>query len=160
MLASCSMSEQITLREARREDVGAIVALLADDHLGAGREMVGDPPAPAYFAAFERVDSDPRNLLAVAEDGAGKVVGTLQMTFIPGLSNQGAELALIEAVRVDASLRGQGVGQRMIEWALAQARARGCAHIELMSHASRTDAQRFYERLGFARSHVGMKRAL
>jgi GNAT superfamily N-acetyltransferase len=154
------MSEQITLREARREDVGAIVALLADDELGAGREVVREPPAPAYLAAFERVEADPRNLLAVAVDGAGAVVGTLQMTFIPGLSNQGAALALIAAVRVASGLRGQGVGQRMIEWALAQARARGCAHIELMSHASRTDAQRFYERLGFVRSHVGMKRSL
>ena len=154
------MSEQITLREARREDVGAIVALLADDHLGAGREVVADPPAPAYSAAFERVDADPRNLLAVAVDSTGAVVGTLQMTFIPGLSNQGAELALLEAVRVASALRGQGVGQRMIEWAMDQARARGCAHIELMSHGSRTAAQRFYERLGFARSHVGMKRAL
>jgi GNAT superfamily N-acetyltransferase len=154
------MSEQITLRAARREDVGAIVALLADDRLGAGREVVSDPPARAYVAAFERVDADPRNLLAVAEDATGAVVGTLQMTFIPGLSNQGAELALVEAVRVASALRGRGVGQQMIEWALAQARSRGCAHIELMSHASRKDAQRFYERHGFALSHVGMKRAL
>ena len=154
------MSDAITLREARREDVAAIVALLADDHLGAGREVVSDPPSPAYFAAFEKVAADPRNLLAVAEDAAGVVVGTLQMTFIPGLSNQGAELALIEAVRVASSLRGRGLGQVMIGWAMDEARRRGCANIELISHGSRADAQRFYERLGFARSHVGMKRAL
>ena len=154
------MPDAITLREARREDVAAIVALLADDHLGAGREVVSDPPSPAYFAAFEKVAADPRNLLAVAEDAAGVVVGTLQMTFIPGLSNQGAELALIEAVRVASSLRGQGLGQVMIGWAMDEARRRGCANIELISHGSRADAQRFYERLGFARSHVGMKRAL
>ena len=154
------MPDPITIREARREDVAAIVALLADDHLGAGREVVSDPPSPAYFAAFEKVAADPRNLLAVAEDAAGVVVGTLQMTFIPGLSNQGAELALIEAVRVASSLRGRGLGQVMIGWAMDEARRRGCANIELISHGSRADAQRFYERLGFARSHVGMKRAL
>jgi len=154
------MPDAIALREARREDVAAIVVLLADDDLGAGREVVSDPPSPAYFAAFEKVAADPRNLLAVAEDAAGVVVGTLQMTFIPGLSNQGAELALIEAVRVASSLRGQGLGQVMIGWAMDEARRRGCANIELISHGSRADAQRFYERLGFARSHVGMKRTL
>jgi ribosomal protein S18 acetylase RimI-like enzyme len=154
------MPDAITIREARREDVAAIVALLADDHLGAGREVVSDPPAPAYFEAFEKVTADPRNLLAVAEDAAGKVVGTLQMTFIPGLSNRGAELALIEAVRVDSGLRGQGLGQVMIGWALEEARARGCRFVELFTHESRVDAQRFYERLGFERSHAGMRRAL
>jgi GNAT superfamily N-acetyltransferase len=154
------MPDAITLREARREDVAAIVGLLADDHLGAGREVVSDPPAPAYFEAFEKVAADPRNLLAVAEDAAGAVVGTLQMTFIPGLSNQGAELALIEAVRVASSLRGQGLGQVMIGWAMDEARRRGCRAIELLTHASRVDAQRFYEHLGFEKSHAGMRRAL
>jgi len=150
----------ITLRPARREDVAAIVALLADDSLGAAREVVCDPPAARYFEAFEKVDADPRNLLAVAEDAAGGVVGTLQMTFIPGLSNQGAELALVEAVRVSSRLRGQGLGEAMMAWAMDQARARGCRNIELFTHASRVDAQRFYERLGFVRSHAGMRRGL
>ncbi|HEX3367239.1 GNAT family N-acetyltransferase [Phenylobacterium sp.] len=150
----------LSLRPARREDVAAIVRLLADDHLGGGREQVTDPPLPAYFEAFEKVAADPRNLLSVAQDAAGAVVGTLQMTFIPGLSNQGAELALIEAVRVDSSLRGQGVGQVMIRWAMDEARRRGCANIELLAHNSRVDAQRFYERLGFVKSHAGMRRPL
>ena len=154
------MPDPITLRTSRREDVAAIVRLLADDHLGAGREVVSDPPPASYFAAFEKVDADPRNLLAVAEDAGGKVVGTLQMTFIPGLSNQGAELALIEAVRVYSSLRGQGLGQVMIVWALDEARRRGCRFVELFTHASRVDAQRFYERLGFEKSHAGMRREL
>jgi GNAT superfamily N-acetyltransferase len=140
--------------------VGAIVALLADDDLGSGREVVSDPPAPGYLEAFARVAADPRNLLTVAEDASGAVVGTLQMTFIPGLSNQGAELALIEAVRVASSLRGQGVGQVMIRWALDEARRRGCANIELLAHNSRADAHRFYERLGFVKSHAGMRRRL
>ena len=154
------MPDPITLRTARRDDVAAIVRLLADDALGAGRETLSDPPGEAYFAAFERVAGDPRNLLAVAEDAAGRVVGTLQMTFIPGLSNRGAELALVEAVRVDSRLRGGGVGRQMMAWAMDEARRRGCASMELLSHASRTDAHRFYERLGFAQSHVGMKRRL
>src|SRR5258708_39337261 len=98
----------ITVRKARREDVAAIVRLLADDGLGAGREVVSDPPGAGYVEAFARIDGDQRNLLAVAEDAAGGVVGTLQLTFVPGLSNQGAELALIAAVRVASALRGQG----------------------------------------------------
>ncbi|MGH6908688.1 MAG: GNAT family N-acetyltransferase [Phenylobacterium sp.] len=154
------MSDPITIREARREDVAAIVRLLADDHLGVGREVVSDPPLAAYFEAFEKVAADPRNLLAVAENTGGQVVGTMQMTFIPGLSNQGAELALVEAVRVESGLRGQGLGQVMIGWALDEARRRGCRAIELFTHASRVDAQRFYEKLGFEKSHAGMRRAL
>lgn len=154
------MPDTITIREARRDDVAAIVALLADDPLGAGREVVSEPPLPGYFEAFDRVAADPRNLLAVAEDAAGQVVGTMQMTFIPGLSNQGAELALIEAVRVASSLRGQGQGQVMIAWALDEARRRGCRAVELFTHLSRVDAQRFYEKLGFEKSHAGMRRTL
>jgi len=150
--------QAITVREARREEVAAIVALLADDHLGKDRE---EPAAmDAYLAAFERVAADPRNLLCVAEDGAGRVVGTFQMTLIPGLSNRGAELALIEAVRIASDRRGEGLGEAMIGWAMDEARRRGASAIELFTHNSRADAQRFYERLGFARSHVGMRRGL
>lgn len=150
----------IRMRRARREDVAAIVALLADDDLGGRREQVGDPPAAPYLAAFERLDAEARSLLAVAEDEAGVVVGTLQLTFIPGLSNQGGELALLSAVRVAGSQRGRGLGAQMIGWALDEARRRGCGIIELLTHVSRVDAQRFYERLGFVRSHVGMRRPL
>lgn len=149
--------EATRMRAARRDDVPAIVALLADDHLGRDRE---DPAAmPAYLAAFERIAADARNLLAVAETG-GRIVGTLQITFIPGLSNQGAELALLAAVRVDSGLRGRGLGRVMVEWAMDQARARGCRAMELLTHSSRQDAQRFYEQLGFARTHAGMRRRL
>ena len=150
----------LVCRPARREDVAAIVRLLADDGLGAAREVVSDPPAAAYLEAFDRLAASPRSLLAVAEDAAGAVIGTLQLTFIPGLSNQGAELALVSAVRVDAARRGQRIGEQMMTWAMDEARRRGCAQMELLSHASRTDAHRFYERLGFNRSHLGMKRSL
>jgi GNAT superfamily N-acetyltransferase len=150
----------IALRPARREDVAAIVRLLADDELASARETVSDPPATSYLEAFERVCANPRALLAVAQDADGAVVGTLQMTFIAGLSNQGAELALVSAVRIDSRLRGQGLGEAMMQWAMAEARRRGCRHMELFTHLSRVAAQRFYERLGFTRSHAGMRRAL
>ena len=145
----------IACRPARREDVAAIVRLLADDGLGAGREAVSDPPAAGYLAAFDKIAANPRALLAVAEDAGGRVVGTLQLTFIAGLSNQGAEQALVSAVRVDSSLRGRGLGETMMNWAMDEARARGCTQMELLSHASREAAHRFYERLGFVKSHVG-----
>ena len=156
------MSEpiSITMRRARREDVAAIVRMLADDHLGSGREVVSDPPAAGYLAAFAALDADPRNLLAVAEDAHGRVVGTLHLTFIPGLSNQGGELALLEAVRVDSSLRGGGVGHQMLRWAIDEARRRNCHTVELLAHNTRTDAHRFYESLGFAANHKGMRLAL
>jgi GNAT superfamily N-acetyltransferase len=150
----------IVCRPARREDVAAIVRLLADDGLGAGREVVSDPPAAAYFEAFDKLAANSRSLLAVAQDSDGAVIGTLQLTFIPGLSNQGAELALVSAVRVSSHLRGQKIGEQMMTWAMDEARRRGCASMELLSHASRDGAHRFYERLGFPKSHVGMKRSL
>jgi GNAT superfamily N-acetyltransferase len=147
---------EITFRAARREDVARIVELLADDPLGAGRERFGDPLPASYYAAFDRIEASGGNILTVAElDGA--VVGCLQMTFIPGLSNQGADLALIEGVRVDTALRSQGLGAALIEWALDAARARGCQAVELFTHKTRTDAHRFYDRLGFEQSHVGYR---
>ena len=147
----------IRMRRATRGDVAAIVALLADDARSGEAEEVSDPPAAAYLDAFARLDAEPRSLLIVAEAEDGSVVGTLQLTFIPGLSNRGGELALLSAVRIAASQRGRGLGGQMVGWAIDEARRRGCGIIELLSHASRTDAQRFYERLGFARSHVGMR---
>jgi GNAT superfamily N-acetyltransferase len=122
--------------------------------------VVSDPPAAGYLAAFDAIAANPRALLAVAQSADGEVVGTLQLTFIAGLSNQGAELTLVSAVRVSSGLRGQGLGEAMMLWAMDEARRRGCRHIELFTHRSRVDARRFYERLGFERSHAGMRRAL
>ena len=144
------------MRAAAREEVAAIVALLADDALGRAREVPGDP---AYEAAFERIAADPNQLLAVAVL-EGRVVGTLQLSFLPGLSHLGAWRGEIEAVRVARAMRGQGVGAAMLGWAVAQCRARGCRLVQLTTNVARVDAQRFYERLGFARSHVGFKLSL
>jgi GNAT superfamily N-acetyltransferase len=146
----------VEIRRATAADVPAIVALLADDPLGAKRERPGDP---RYAAAFADIDADPRQVLVVAVVGAdgADVVGTLQLTFIPGLSRLGATRALIEAVRVHAGQRGEGLGGQLIRWAIDTARDRGAAMVQLTTDASRTDAHRFYERLGFQASHVGMK---
>ncbi|MEH2529384.1 ribosomal protein S18 acetylase RimI-like enzyme [Bradyrhizobium sp. AZCC 1588] len=147
---------QVNIRPARREDVGTIIAMLADDPLGGARERIEDPLPQCYFAAFERLQHDPNILLIVAEDGEGAVVGCLQLCILPGLSSQGASRGLIEDVRVASHCRSRGIGEQMVQWAVVEARARECKLVELLTHHTRVDAQRFYERLGFARSHVGM----
>jgi ribosomal protein S18 acetylase RimI-like enzyme len=145
----------ITIRRAGRDDVGAIVAMLADDPLGSGRERLEDPLPSSYFRAFEQVERDPNLQLVVAEDG-GVVVGCLQLCILPGLSSQGASRGLIEDVRVASSCRSRGIGEQLVRWAVAQARAKDCKLVELLTHSTRVDAQRFYARLGFQPSHVGM----
>src|ERR1044071_8964732 len=146
----------VTLRPARRDDVAAIVAMLADDPLGRGRERIEDPLPASYFQAFDRVARDPNLALVVAEDDGGEVVGCLQLCILPGLSSQGASRALIEDVRVAGHCRSRGIGEQLVQWALAEARMKGCKLGELLTHNPRVDAQRFYKRLGFAASHVGM----
>ncbi|MGJ5206682.1 GNAT family N-acetyltransferase [Bradyrhizobium sp. HKCCYLR20261] len=145
----------IIIRPARREDVGAIAAMLADDRLGRARERIEDPLPQSYFDAFEAISRDANITLVVAED-AGRVVGCLQLCILPGISSQGASRALVEDVRVATDRRSLGIGEQLLQWAIAEARARRCKLVELMTHQSRVDAQRFYERLGFAKSHFGM----
>jgi ribosomal protein S18 acetylase RimI-like enzyme len=146
----------VTIRRACRDDVGAIVGMLADDPLGSARERIEDPLPPCYFRAFEALERDPNIQLVVAENGDGSVVGCLQLCILPGLSSQGASRALIEDVRVARSCRSRGIGEQLVQWALAEARARDCKLVELLTHHTRVDAQRFYKRLGFQPSHVGM----
>ena len=146
----------ITIRRARRGDVGVIVAMLADDPLGSARERLEDPLPPSYFRAFEALEQVPNIQLVVAEDGDGAVVGCLQLCILPGLSSQGASRGLLEDVRVASHCRSRGIGEQLVQWAVAEARARGCKLVELLTHHTRVDAQRFYRRLGFEPSHVGM----
>jgi len=153
------MSMEITLRDARREDVPAIVAMLADDALGASRELTTEPLPASYYKAFDALDRDPNNRLLIAEIN-GEIVGTLQITFIHGLSRQGAKRALIEAVRVASLHRGKGFGEQIVREAVEMARREGCAMVQLTTDKSRKDAHRFYERLGFVASHEGMKLVL
>lgn len=145
----------ITIRPARRDDVGAIIAMLADDHLGRTRERIEEPLPQCYFDAFDRIARDANLQLVVAEQ-AGRVVGCLQLCLLPGLSSQGAMRALVEDVRVASDRRSRGIGEQLLQWAIGEARAKRAALLELLTHESRIDAQRFYQRLGFSRSHVGM----
>lgn len=147
-------------RRACAADVAAIVALLADDKLGATRELEADPPLPCYLTAFAAIDRDDNQLLAVALTPDGAIVGCLQISFLPGLSMQGAWRGQIESVRVAAHRRGRGIGRAFVVWAIERCRERGCRIVQLTTHKSRTDAQRFYASLGFEASHEGMKRTL
>lgn len=143
-------------REATRDDVPAVVALLADDVLGRTREL-GDPDH--YLAAFEAMQAEGHNHLIVAEQH-GRVVACYQLVFMSGLSLSASRRAEIEGVRVAADLRGQGMGARLIADAEARARAAGCTLLQLTSNATRTDALRFYEGLGFTGSHIGFKKPI
>ncbi|MFJ6480740.1 MULTISPECIES: GNAT family N-acetyltransferase [unclassified Streptomyces] len=145
---------ELTIRPATEADVPAIVAMLADDPLGATRESPDD--LTPYLAALQRLTGDPNQHLVVAVR-ADRVVGTLQLTIVPGLSRRGATRSIIEGVRVHADERGGGLGTRFIEWAVEKSRAENCALVQLTSDVTRTDAHRFYERLGFTASHVGFK---
>jgi ribosomal protein S18 acetylase RimI-like enzyme len=149
----------LMIRRAARQDLPAIVHLLADDRLGATREADVDPLPESYASAFDAIDRDPNHVLAVADAG-GRVVGVLQLTFLPYLTYQGSWRALIEGVRVASDQRSSGIGRQLIEWAVDRARAHGCRIVQLTSDKSRADAIRFYERLGFVASHEGLKRRL
>lgn len=144
----------IQIRRATAADVGAIATMIAEDQLGATRESADD--LTPYLAAFEQIDADPNQLLIVAERN-DEVIGTLQLTFIPGLSRRGSTRGLIEAVRVAAPARGAGLGTTLIQWAVEESRTRGCTLVQLTSDKTRTNAHRFYTNLGFTNSHEGFK---
>lgn len=146
----------LRIRRAVRADLPAIIRLLADDTLGEARERATDPLPASYYAAFAAIDADPRNELVVAAL-ADEVVGTLQFTLLPSLAYQGGTRAQIESVRVDGRHRSRGIGGLLLRWAIERARERGCHLVQLTTNATRADAHRFYERLGFVGSHVGMK---
>lgn len=146
----------IAIRPAVRDDLEAIVAMLADDVLGSGREEASLPLAAAYTDAFAAIERDANQLLAVAT-AEGNVAGTLQLSFIPGIARTGMWRGQIEAVRIAQAFRNSGLGQQMFEWAIAQCKARGCGLVQLTTDKTRPDAHRFYERLGFEASHVGYK---
>ena len=149
-------ANNLQFRQARAEDLVSIVEMLANDPLGAKREVFSEPLLPTYISAFEAINKDPNNELTVACI-SNEVVGVFQLTFIPYLTYQGSWRALIEGVRVSESYRSKGIGQRMFEWAIERAKAKGCYMLQLTTDKTRPDALRFYERLGFKASHEGMK---
>jgi GNAT superfamily N-acetyltransferase len=144
----------VVIRRATATDVPGIVAMLTDDEIAARRESPDD--LTPYQAAFEAISADPNQVLVVAERN-GELVGTLQLTIMPGLSRKGATRGLVEAVRVAASARGTGLGTTLLEWSIEEARARGCALVQLTTDKARADAHRFYLRLGFQNTHEGFK---
>lgn len=149
----------LRIRDATRSDLPAIIAMLIDDDHGRLREDASLPLDPGYFAAFDAIARDPNQHLIVAER-AGGLIGTLQLSFLPGLSYRGAWRGQIEAVRIARDLRGQGLGAELILWALERCRERDCRIVQLSSSAARTRAHAFYARLGFVGSHLGMKLVL
>ncbi|MCA0149895.1 GNAT family N-acetyltransferase [Rossellomorea vietnamensis] len=150
------MERELQFREATEKDVDRIVEMLADDVLGSKRERYEHPLPESYIQAFNAIDTDPNNELVVACQGE-EVVGVQQITFTPYLTHQGGWRATVEGVRTSASVRGEGVGTKMIQWAIARAEERGCHLIQLTTDKQRPDALRFYERLGFKATHEGLK---
>lgn len=144
------------IRPAKLTDLTAIVAMLADDPLGELREDFREPLPESYSEAFRTIDQDPHQHLVVMEED-GEVIGVLQLTFIPYLTYQGGIRAQIEAVRIRADYRGQGVGEKLFRWAIAEAETQGAHLLQLTTDKKRPDARRFYEKLGFKATHEGMK---
>jgi GNAT superfamily N-acetyltransferase len=151
----------LRFRLATRADVPSIVRMLADDDLGGQRERYAeaDPLPEGYYSAFELISRDPNHELIVAERN-GEVIGTLHLMFLPSISFQGGLRAQVESVRVDKCIQSQGIGSQMMKWTLERAKRRGAHVVQLTTHKSRLDAHRFYERLGFKGSHLGMKLSL
>ena len=150
---------EIAFRRAQNADLPSIVALLADDELGQTREDASTPVNGKYVDAFDAIERDPNQLMAVLVAG-GVVAGCVQISFVPGLSRLGTWRGQIESVRIASSRRDEGLGRRLIEWAIAECRKRGCGLVQLTTDKTRLDARRFYESLGFRASHEGMKLSL
>ena len=150
---------KVLFRVARREDLPDIVRMLADDELGNRREKAEDPLPESYYGAFEQINSDPNHQLIVVEAN-GRIIGTFHLIFLPSISYQGGLRAQIESVRVEREYQNLGIGSEMMKWAIERAKERGAHIVQLTTHKSREDAHRFYERLGFKGSHLGMKLSL
>jgi GNAT superfamily N-acetyltransferase len=151
--------QDILFRLATRADLPPIVRMLADDDLGSQREKIEDPLPESYYSAFEQINNDSNHELLVAERN-GEVIGTLHLIFLPSVSFQGGLRAQVESVRVDKRFQNQGIGSQMMEWTMERAKQRGAHVVQLTTHKTRVDAHRFYERLGFKGSHLGMKISL
>ncbi len=147
----------MVIRPAKREDLPAIVQMIANDKLGRLRENYQIPLPPEYYHAFENIDKDPNQELVVIEAKSEKVIGTLQLSFIQYLTYRGGIRAQIEAVRIHEDHRGHGVGQRLFKWAIDRSKEKGAHVVQLTTDKKRSEALAFYEKLGFVDSHEGMK---
>lgn len=144
-------------RKAVREDVPFIVQMIANDKFGQSRENYRDPLPDQYYEAFEKISANPNQELIVVENDQNEIIGTLHLTFLQYLTYQGGIRAQIEAVRVREDLRGEGIGQKMFEWAIQRSKERNAHLLQLTTDKQRPEAIRFYEKLGFKASHEGMK---
>ena len=152
-------TDKINIRDATNDDLVTIISMLADDPLGQSRESTVEPLDQNYQDAFDAIEEDINQVLAVVEVD-NVIAGCLQLSFIPGLSRIGMWRAQIESVRIGKDFRDKGLGQVMIEWAIGEAKKRGCGLLQLTSDIQRPQAIRFYEKLGFVNSHAGMKLGL
>ncbi len=150
---------RLLIREARAEDLEAIIRLHEEDDLGAHGDLWSPETKPAYEAAFAAIARSTENVLFVAVE-AGEIVGTFQLTFIPNLTGRGALRVKVESVKVKAARRSGGIGARMMAFAEDHARSNGARAMELTSNKTRKDAHRFYERIGFTKGHEGFKKKL
>jgi GNAT superfamily N-acetyltransferase len=146
----------VSIRQANREDLSAIIALFASDMIGGHGDTTDTDAFPDYLAAFERITTTPNETLYIAELD-GEVVGTFQTTVLTTLSGRGSSNMLIEAVQTREDMRGRGIGETMMRFAIEEARQQGLSKVQLGSNKERVDAHRFYERVGFERSHLGFK---
>lgn len=150
---------ELTFRRASRADLPRVVQLMTEDVLGQAREQFSDPLPQPYYDAFQRIDADPMHELIVVERD-GRVVATMHLMELNSLTRLATKRLEVEGVRVEATLRGQRIGEAMMKWAIARAAARGCGIVQLTTDVRRKDAHRFYERIGFVATHVGMKYTL
>lgn len=146
----------LIFRRATRDDLGFIVQSIFEDSVVPTADDPANPHDPLYLAAFDAIARDDNQRLMIAEL-EGVLVGTIQLTFIPGIANRGLWRGLVEAVHITPSQRKKGFGGKMLDWAIAECRTRGCGVVQLTSNKQRLDAHRFYERLGFKKSHDGFK---
>jgi GNAT superfamily N-acetyltransferase len=147
---------EIAIRNATRDDLAFIIGLIDEDSVLDSGEDRDNPLGTGYLAAFTAIDSDPNQMLLIA-DLNGDAVGTFQLTFTPGIARRGGWRCTIESVHVSSEHRNKRIGEKMMTWAVERARERGCAMVQLTSNKKRADAHRFYERLGFSKSHEGFK---
>ncbi len=147
---------ELIFRQATLKDLSEIVRMMSDDFWGATRECYENPLPESYLEAFRKIDEDKNNELIVVEKD-GEIIGTLQITFTPSISFQGGIRATIESVRIDEKYRGKGIGGELMKWAIERAKNENCIFVQLTTNNERTDSHRFYQRLGFEGTHLGMK---
>ena len=146
----------LSIRKATLEDLDFIISLIGTDPIADARNPETPDDRKHQREAFDAINRDPNHLLMVAEL-EHQPVGSFQLSFIPGVSRQGAWRGQIESVRIHPEYRNRGLGGAMMEWAVERCRERGCGLVQLTSDQQRTSAHRFYGRLGFLPTHTGFK---